>query len=184
MKLRRGFLFGLVAVNLGVLAFLFAGKRVELPVLGQVRPFSLVEKSGAAWDFERLKGHPWVASFMFTRCGGQCPAMNAKLSAMQSTLPGAAHLVSFSVDPGNDTPETLRSYAEGFRPGDRWIFLTGEKKDIDAVLTDFHVNNSDDPGLHSLRLALVDAKGAIRGYYDSTEEEAMRHLARDIMGLV
>ena len=44
------------------------------------------------------------------------------------------HLVSLSVDPENDTSETLRAYAEriGAKPG--WEFFTGKKENLDWAL--------------------------------------------------
>jgi hypothetical protein len=41
----------------------------------------------------------------------------------------------------------------------------------------------DGPFLHSSKFVLVDGEAAIRGYYDSTDEEAMRGLAADAAAL-
>ena len=43
-------------------------------------------------------------------------------------------LVSVSVDPVRDTPERLKAYAASHRAGPDWLWLTGEKSEIDEVL--------------------------------------------------
>ena len=37
----------------------------------------------------------------------------------------------------------------------------------------------DGPFLHSSKFVLVDGEGVIRGYYDSTDEQALRALVAD-----
>jgi cytochrome oxidase Cu insertion factor (SCO1/SenC/PrrC family) len=67
--------------------------------------------------------------------------------------------VSISVDPEDDTPEELRKYAEryGAKPG--WIFLTGPKKDVDAVIRRFGEFMADFEE-HSMTFVLGDVKNA------------------------
>lgn len=154
---------------------------VELADYGAVADFSMTERSGRVMKLEELKGSPWIASFMFTQCAGQCPTMNFKITGLQDKLPDETKIVSFSVDPDNDTPAVLSRYAKQFNPeADRWFFLTGEKSTIDSLLKSFHVNSSDDPMLHSLRLVLIDGEGRIRGYYNTGEDEALGKLLRDL----
>ena len=43
-------------------------------------------------------------------------------------------LVSVSVDPLRDTPERLKAYAASHRAGPDWLWLTGEKTEVDEVL--------------------------------------------------
>ena len=42
-----------------------------------------------------------------------------------------------------------------------------------------HAPGGDGPFLHSSKFVLVDGEGVIRGYYDSTDEQAMRALVAD-----
>ena len=64
-----------------------------------------------------LEGKVWVANFIFTRCPNICPKFTAKMGTLQdrskAQLP-ALKLVSFTVDPENDTPEVLAAYGEKF----------------------------------------------------------------------
>ena len=101
-------------------------------------------------------------------------------------------LVSFSVDPENDTPDVLKKYAERFQAGDRWYFLTGQRNRILRLVQEgFHLavaaipNDSAPSGTipHSPRFVLVDKEARIRGYYDSQEPEAFVRLKNDIDSL-
>jgi hypothetical protein len=40
-----------------------------------------------------------------------------------------------------------------------------------------------EPILHSMRIALVDGQGRVRGYYEAFDEESMKKLERDLNAL-
>ena len=49
------------------------------------------------------------------------------MQKLQDRLPKEVRLVSFSVDPYNDTPEVLTEYAKRYNADpERWLFLTGD----------------------------------------------------------
>lgn len=85
-----------------------------------------------------LKGKVVLINFMFTTCTGVCPPMAANMAKVQKYLGDRVgkdvRIVSISVDPTVDTPEKLKKYAEGFRAGPGWYFLTGKKENVDWVL--------------------------------------------------
>jgi uncharacterized membrane protein YozB (DUF420 family)/cytochrome oxidase Cu insertion factor (SCO1/SenC/PrrC family) len=147
--------------------------------LGKVAPFTLTERSGRAFSRAELDGHPWVADFVFTRCGGPCPLVSNVMEKVQASLGRSdARLVTFTVDPTHDTPTVLSEYATLHHAEDRWSFLTGDEAAIaNLVSASFHLPMSRDPGApvgqlvtHSTRLVLVDREGQIRGYYDGVDE--------------
>ena len=161
-----------------------------LPVIGSVPEFALTEASGATLRRADLLGKVWIANFLFTRCGEACPMMMRHEVRLQTDLPlrDDLRLVSFSVDPAWDTPKVLTDYAHTFgAEQSRWLFLTGDKKQIYHLTIDgFRLATQDaDPAkempiLHSTKLVLVDRHGAIRGYYDSSDEDELRKLIRDV----
>src|SRR5438270_50377 len=65
----------------------FAG---ALPVLGRVKSFDLTDEQGHSFTLDRLRGKIWVADFIFTRCGGQCPLMTHQIERIQKLLPEEA----------------------------------------------------------------------------------------------
>ena len=96
------------------------------------------------------------------------------------------HLVSFTVDPETDTPAVLRDYAQRLHAREgRWDFLTGETDAIyHFIQNGFKLAVSDGAGelgqpVHSTRAALVDRRGAIRGYYDMTAPDGVTQLLAD-----
>ena len=163
---------------------------MDVPVLGSVPEFSLIEANGTALRRTDLLGKVWVASFVFTRCGEACPLLMQHEARLQPDLPlrDDLRLVSFSVDPDFDTPKVLTEYAHTFGADPRrWLFLTGDKKQVYHLTTDgFHLAVVDAaptkemPILHSTKLVLVDRGGAIRGYYDSSDPVEMQKLIRDV----
>jgi cytochrome oxidase Cu insertion factor (SCO1/SenC/PrrC family) len=44
------------------------------------------------------------------------------------------NVLSISVDPGNDTPDRLKTYAAKFEAKPGWYFLSGSKENVDFVL--------------------------------------------------
>ncbi|MEO5928773.1 MAG: SCO family protein [Candidatus Kapaibacterium sp.] len=156
---------------------------------GPVPNAALTERSGKPLALGSLKGKIWVASFIFTKCGGSCPAMSLKMRDLQTSLDkaGDVKLVTFTVDPDNDTPQRLNEYAKVYdaKP-DRWLFLTGQKAQMqDLAKNSFHLTveegtDPNEPIIHSKRFVLVDQEGHIRGYYNSEEDEAKQKLLTDI----
>lgn len=167
-----------------------------LPTLGQVPEFHLTERSGRALTRADLIGRPWVADFIFTSCAGVCPAMTARMARLRSESDAAeVRFVSFTVDPARDTPEALSAYAQKAGAAEDWLFVTGPQQDLYALATSgFKLaamevppgqqQGGDGPFLHSGKFVLVDGAGAIRGYYDSDDEEEMGSLLRDLQRLL
>lgn len=86
-----------------------------------------------------LKGKTVMINFMFTTCTGICPPMTANLLKVQAYLGDRVgkdvNIISISVDPEIDTPAALKRYATNFKVKPGWYFLTGQKADVDLVLS-------------------------------------------------
>ena len=159
----------------------------ELLAYGTVPEFELVNEKGQFFGSEQLKNKIWIADFIFTKCPGPCPIISSRMAEIQKPLRDTdVHFVSFSVDPENDTPEALRIYGEKLKADPaRWDFLTGDRKVIYSLIQNgFKLAVSDGQEaegipVHSTRVALVDRRGAIRGYYDALEPDAITKLVAD-----
>ena len=102
----------------------------------------LIDQTGATVDLRSLleADQPVALNFIFTTCTTICPVMTATFAQMRRELGEAGdelRLVSISIDPEYDRPETLRAYAEQFQAGSGWEFLTGDSADIVRVLKSF-----------------------------------------------
>ncbi len=155
--------------------------RIALP------DFSFTERSGQALSRKDLLGQVWIADFIFTSCAGPCPQMSRHMQRLQKDLSDLQplRLVSFSVDPDRDTPEVLRAYGERYDADpQRWLFLTGPMDRIyDIAIKGFKITveaaRENNQIIHDTRFILVDAEGAIRGYYDSASADDLQRLRQD-----
>jgi protein SCO1 len=158
-----------------------------LPKLGAVPDFQLTDQNGH--DFlsaAQLKSEIWIADFIFTNCPGPCPRMSSQMKHVQTFLSGTGiKLVSFTVDPANDTPEVLFEYSRHYdaRPG-TWYFLTGPKDTLHGLSKKAFKLDVDDDLQHSTHFVLVDRQGQIRGYYQTLEDHAVDQIVADARALL
>jgi len=169
-----------------------------LKVFGTVPDFSLVERSGRQLELADLKGKIWIANFIYTNCPDTCPIQSAQVKQLQDEFVNEKELrfVSITVDPERDTPKALSEYANRFGADPvHWFFLTGEKDMIYRLAQEgFRLGAAEIPHAnrpasgathtHSPRLVLIDRRAQIRGYYTSTDAEAIARLRRDMQSLL
>jgi protein SCO1/2 len=172
-----------------VLLVALAGCRREepLPVYWQVPEFQLTQQSGQPFDSKSLDGDIWVADFIYTTCPGPCPRMSSQMRGVQTAVASMpdVKLVSFTVDPKNDTPTTLAAYAARYKaePG-RWFFLTGDQAALEAICRNgFKLGDVDGSLSHSTRFVLMDRHSRVRGLYSPSEDGAVPKLLHDIRTL-
>ena len=170
---------------LGLLLLACSGVENQLPVLYTVPDAALVADSGEALRLSELRGSVAIYNFIFTECAGSCPIMTRQMQGVVVRFPEGEPIrfVSVSVDPANDTPETLQAYARKVRNDDRWIFLTGTRDEVINLSVDgFKLAAGDqgsspaEPILHSSKFILVDGDGQVRGYYDSNSQQSLDEL--------
>jgi len=149
-----------------------------------VGSFSLTERSGKTVTEKDLLGKVWVASFVFTRCLGPCPAVTGTVKELQAEFRDVPDLrfVTFTVDPSRDSPDELAKYAAKYGADpERWLFLTGPEETIHALMRDRFklavgrkegdVKEGDEYD-HSTRLSVVDKKGVIRASFAGIRDDA------------
>ena len=182
---------GIMAVNVALVAGFYRYRLAaanQLPVLGSLTEFDLVNERSENFGLGNLAGKVWVADFIFTSCAGPCPLMSQRMAALQRTFRPQPQfrLVSFSVDPEYDTPEVLSDYGRQYGAArDRWTFLTGSPADIqDVTVNGFHLGSVEEPIYHSTLFTLVDGQGRIRGYYDSNDAQTLESLVDHIQLLL
>jgi len=160
-----------------------------LPTYGAVPAFTLTDQTGAAFSSATaLQNRVWVADFIFTNCPGPCPRMSSQMHEVQTALSANddARFVSFTVDPARDTPLVLATYAGHFQaaPG-KWFFLTGPVPSLENLSRNvFKLGDVDGSLQHSTRFALVDRSSQIRGFYLSSEPDAIPTLIADAKRLL
>lgn len=96
----------------------------------------LTDQDGVSLRFfdDLIAGKVVVINFIFTGCGDSCPLETARLRQVQKLLGERVgqdiFFYSISIDPLSDTPAVLKQYAQRFKVGPGWRFLTGNSDDI------------------------------------------------------
>jgi len=158
-----------------------------------VPDFSLIGADGRTVTNADLRGNVWLADFVFTRCSGPCPTLSARMQSLQTAL--ADHpevkLVTFTLDPKNDTPSVMADYAKRFHADlNRWWFLTGDDEAsmyelVEKGLKQTVIPAKDDrPIIHSVYIIVIDKAGRIRSAHDGLDPESKRLLLRDVKTLL
>lgn len=172
--------FVVAAAASGILYLQYRLQHPPLPSFRKLPEFSLVQSDGSALRLRDLRGKIWVADFIYTTCPGPCPMVTSRLGELQPQLlrDPRVEIVSFSVDPKNDTADTLRAYAAKYgADAKRWHFATGDPAGMQSLIQDGFMlaaaqgGAGDDPVVHSTKLALVDGCGVVRGYYDALAKD-------------
>jgi cytochrome oxidase Cu insertion factor (SCO1/SenC/PrrC family)/mono/diheme cytochrome c family protein len=129
---------GLIAITLMV------GLAV-LPARSEVRDedyftnLPLITETGEEVAFfdDMLKDRIVVVNFFYTSCTDLCSLSTARLAQVYDWLGERmgrdVFFVSITLDPENDTPEKLATFAEGFNIDKGWTFLTGSRENIDTI---------------------------------------------------
>lgn len=160
----------------------------------EIGDFSLVDQNGQPVTAADLRGKPWVASFIFTRCAFACPNLVKKIYDLNQQVKDVdVRFVTITVDPEHDTVAKMKQYADIYEAApERWLFLTGDKGEIYRLIRHgFKVAAWEQfgterlPGFefaHSLSLVHVGPDGKVLGMYASGNEEEIRALQRVLAG--
>ncbi|MGB3074356.1 MAG: SCO family protein [Chitinophagales bacterium] len=173
-------------------------RQKEVQVFWDAPDFSYETQNGDTLHSKDLKGHAYVADFIFTNCEGVCPNLSKTMSLIQLNFKNddRLKLVSFSVDPDRDSIPVLKDYAKRYDAIDgKWYFLRGEKQNVwDMAQKGFKVPVVYTPEggkgaefTHTEKIVLVDEDGKIRGFYNGLDKQMMdtfyNNLASILVGI-
>lgn len=152
---------------------------------GWMTDFVLTERQGNSISSDDLIGQPYVVSFFYSTCPSICVQQNQMVQELQTEFQGdGVRFVSISVDPETDTPEAMREYAARFGADPKkWLFMTGDLTYIRRVGAEVF-RLAVDQKFHTEKFVLVDAKGAIVGYYSWPEPKQFQKLKADIRNMI
>lgn len=167
-----------------------SGQLVKDTVWHKVSNFSFTNQLGQTVHADDAKGKILVVNYFFTHCPNPCPTLIRNMKKMQDSFlktDSLVQFISFSVDPGRDSVDALKRYADKYQVRhNNWWFLTGEKKSIyDLAFNEFKAaivdgGIVDTSFLHTSKFYLLDKDRVIRGWYDGTDTVALAKMARDI----
>ena len=135
-----------------------------------------------------------LQTFFFTSCPSICPKITSNLKIIEKNFINQNNfkIISHSVTPWIDTPETLKSYEKNYNINGRmWNLVTGEKKLIYDLARNsyfaeenFGLINDENDFIHTELVFLIDKKSYIRGVYNGTLKIEMKRLIEDISLLI
>jgi len=180
--------WSLIAVASSTLVLSGCAAHAGLPQYSSIPDFILTDQTGTQFSSaSQLKGKIWIADFIFTNCTGPCPRMSSQMHHLQTGLAGVdgIRLISFTVDPDRDTPTVLATYAARFEAkAGTWFFLTGPRDSLHQLSRNaFMLGDVDGTLQHSTRFVLVDRSSKIRGFYLTSEDDAIPRLIADAKSL-
>jgi protein SCO1/2 len=139
-----------------------------------------VDQDGQPFTLASMRGKVWVAGFIFTSCPSVCPKISRAMLELQQRYARngvEVELVSFSVDPENDTPAVLKRYAENLGADEDALALRhrrGGPRAMEALVVGGFKTAMDRRGggaiamydiAHAEKLVLIDDEGGVRGLY-------------------
>ncbi len=176
------------------------GGEEPLPILGQrevvdgdtvyhrIPDFEFIDQDSQIVTNATFDGKLYVADFFFISCPTICPKVKQQMLRIYERFQDEPRLrlLSHTIDVKHDTVPRLKQYAEnlGVR-GDRWHFVTGDKRAIYDIADDYFsiaIEDPDAPGGfdHSGRLILVDDQRHVRAFCNGTEAEEVDRFMQDI----
>jgi protein SCO1 len=199
MKNRLWFYLGFFALLLAVFYLvLFWGTdlwRKKLPLLSNVKEFAFVSQNGDTVTNSSVDGKVQVIEFFFTTCKGICPRMNTNMMKIAQKYEAEDNFIilSFTVDPEQDTIGRMKFYADSLKiNSEKWLLLTGSKEKLyEAARKSYLLDDQNNETaaiaeqfIHTQLFALVDKNGGVRGIYDGLKKEELSKLDEDIQLLL
>ena len=155
-----------------------------------VAEFTFTDQAGQDVSNNDLRGRPWIASFVFTKCAGPCPRVTQSVQSLFKTYRDKeVRFVTFTVDPGRDTPKVLADYASFYEADvEKWFFLTGDRDKLYGLINGSFLMpvmeaENPEPGyeiIHTTNVCLVLPTGRVVGKYNSVDAVAIVKLRRDL----
>jgi len=165
-------------------------RKSKLPPISYVQPFSFTNQDGKIITEKDVVGKVVVVNYFFTTCKSICPKMNNEVKKVYEHFKNDNNflILSHTSDPGTDSPERLKQYADSMQVNtSNWLFLTGRKDSLyrQARLSyriddpNNSVQNIDDDFLHTQFLALINKKGEVVKIYDGLRSTEITDLIKD-----
>ncbi len=131
------------------------------------------DDNGAAFQFDRLIGHPVILTMAYAACHRICPMTIMRLREMQAVLDQRGEIAEFIVigyDPDREGPSEWHAYRREhglMRPN--WHFLTGSHAatEVLAQKLEFEFWTYDEHVMHQSRAIVFDPRGAQRATLDA-----------------
>jgi protein SCO1 len=188
---------GMVVIIVLMAALGGCGSKVDVeasfPMSVEVDELEAVNQDGAKVRLSELNQDKiMIADFIFTNCDTICLPMTANMAKLQSEIKRAGleddvQLVSISIDPEQDTPETLTEYSKRHSADySNWTFLTGySREEIETFANvSFKTPAAKVEGsnqfVHATSFFLVSESGTLLNKYEGVSDPPFEDIIEDI----
>ena len=176
------------------LFFLLSCNQKKLPKYGEpdhkIGSFSLLNQDGKTITNKDVANKIRVVEFFFTTCKSICPKMNSNMQKVYKAFLNNPDvlIMSHTVDPKTDSVGELKRYSDSLGiNSSKWLFLTGDKKQIyDVARYQYLVSAGDslapieEDFIHTNKFVLIDKDNNIRVFCNGTDEKDVQRLIDDI----
>jgi protein SCO1 len=165
----------------------------SFPMSVEIDELEAVNQDGAKVRLSELNQDKiMIADFIFTNCDTVCLPMTANMAKFQSEIKKAGleddvQLVSISIDPEQDTPETLTEYSKRHSADySNWTFLTGySREEIETFANvSFKTPAAKVEGsnqfVHATSFFLVSESGTLLNKYEGVSDPPFEDIIEDI----
>jgi protein SCO1 len=144
------------------------------------------DQNNHAFNYASLSGKVNLFNFIFTQCSNVCPIQTKQLVEIKKLLPPNVNknvqIVSVSLDPLNDTPKVLNTFAKKTGANlPSWSFITGSPESIQQLVdrlqlfgNEKQVKDAKRPNDHTTALWLIDKNGRLMQRYSANPLDVKR----------
>jgi cytochrome oxidase Cu insertion factor (SCO1/SenC/PrrC family) len=153
--------------------------QIRWKYLQHTAPLELKLPTGSNFRLQELSGHPIAVNFFYSTCPTICRQLNGQVGRLAEQFKNEdITFVSITVDPENDTPERLASYADSFHADPhQWKFLTGPMSEV-QLFADRTFRVKLERMTHTEKIFLIDRWGRFRDQFDWNVPAEMNRFAQ------
>ncbi len=150
----------------------------QVEIGDNIPDFTLTDQTGESVSLSQMTGKVVAAAFFYAGCPlpNYCFRLSNNLARVRKRFADRMGrdliLLSITMDPVHDTPESLDKYAATWRAdASSWHFLTGPSSQVQRLCAWFGVNFWPDEGTltHSLHTILIDRQGKLAANFEGNE---------------
>lgn len=143
--------------------------RAPEQISARVPRSQLLDQRGHAFSLASLRGRPLAITFISAHCTDACPLINAQFAAAARRL-AAQHvngrLLTITLDPEHDSPQTMRQLAQRFGANPRhWLLAAGSAVNVHAIMRTFGVisveGKDGDNDRHTTFVYILNSQGEL-----------------------
>jgi len=193
MKTGIRFLFLPVLLTSLLMILSACGDEIDSNMSEPMAGFEFITQDEESLRLDDLKGNWWIAYMSYTDCQTVCPRTTVNMVEVQNELKKDGlhpHIISFNVDPDNDSPEDLREYADLYGVDQNsWDFLTGYDFDTIQEISEGSFDAALEKGAveqisHSYMFYLVNPDGEVVKKYNGMVSEGAEELIADLKSVM